>query len=403
MTGIARLCSAESVTEGHPDKICDQIADAVLDEHLAQDPNARVACEVLAAKDLIVVAGEITSESSISIEDVVRRVLKEIGYTDESIGLNADTCQVLTSVSPQSLTVRDSVDVSVETKERRVRDKFDRLGAGDQAVVIGYACNDTEVLMPLPIVLANRLAQRLSKVRKDSTIPSLRPDGKTLVTVEYRDHDPVRVSCVLISAQHEPDTSQRELRALIYQHVIVPCIPPYLLDDRTQYLMNPSGPWSFGGPGADTGLSGRKLTVDTYGIGIRLGGGALSGKDPTKIDRLGALAARYVAKNIVAAGFADRLEVEIGYAIGLARPVYITTNTSGSERIPVPVIHRLIHEYFELRPAGVIELLNLRRPIYRQTAAYGHFGRSDIELPWEDTQEAIELRRMKLHEHEVLE
>ena len=389
-----QICSAEAVTEGHPDKICDQIADAVLDEYLAQDSYARVGCEVMAAKDLIIVAGEITSSAKVSIEAVARNVLRQIGYTDKSTGFDGYTCKVLTSISQQSLSIRDSIDVSVEMKEKRAEHEFDALGASDQALVIGYACIDTEVYMPLPIILANRLAQRLSIVRKNDVIPSLRPDGKTLVTVEYRNHQPTRVACIAISTQHDPAVNRDELQADIYKQVIEPSIPKYLLDNRTQYFVNPSGPWAYGGPGADTGLTGRKLAVDTYGTAARSGGGALSGKDPTKIDRSGAFAARYIAKNIVAAGLADRVEVEIGYAIGLARPVYVTINTFGSEHIPVPDIHRAIHKHFELRPAGIIETLKLRRPIYRQLAAYGQFGRCDIELTWEGAETVKILRRV---------
>lgn len=377
---------AESVTAGHPDKICDQIADAIVDAYLAQDPLSRVACEVLVGKNLVVVAGEITSQTSVSIEEIVRTTLREIGYTQENIGLNWETAQVLTSISEQSPSIRDSINISVEAKEGKVPERYDSLGAGDQALVVGYASNETDVLMPLPIMLANRLVARLDQVRQDGIIRYLRPDGKSMVVIEYRNRQPSRVAAVVLSAQHDPDIAQGELASEVYRYVVEATLPQYLLDGQTRYFFNASGPWSFGGPGADTGLTGRKLAADTYGTAAHTGGGALSGKDPTKIDRSGSYMARHMAKNVIAAGLADCVEVEIGYVIGLARPIHIAVDTFGTEHAHIAKIEGFIRDHFDLRLAGIIDMLALQRPIYRKTATYGHFGRTDIDAPWEAIQ-----------------
>ncbi|MCL6547334.1 MAG: methionine adenosyltransferase [Alicyclobacillus sp.] len=389
--GTRRLFTSESVTEGHPDKMCDQISDAILDEILANDPNARVACETAVTTGLVLVAGEISTTCYVDIPKVVRRTVEEIGYTRAKYGFDCDTCAVITSIDEQSPDIAIGVNRAYEVREGAA-DDTDEVGAGDQGLMFGFACDETDELMPLPISLAHRLARRLSEVRKDGTLPYLRPDGKTQVTIEYDGDRPVRVDTIVISTQHDEHTNLQTIQADMKEHVIGAVVPPHLLDSQTRYFINPTGRFVIGGPQGDTGLTGRKIIVDTYGGYARHGGGAFSGKDPTKVDRSGAYAARYVAKNVVAAGLARRCEVQVAYAIGVARPVSISVDTYGTGRIPEPEIVRLIREHFDLRPAAIIRALDLRRPIYRQTAAYGHFGRPDLDLTWERTDKAALLR-----------
>jgi len=393
-----RLFTSESVTEGHPDKICDQISDAVLDAFLANDPNARVACEVAVTTGLVLVAGEITSESSyVDIPSIVRNTVKEIGYTRAKYGFDYQTCQtcaVLTSIDEQSPEIGQAVTRALEAREGRMSDsEIEAIGAGDQGLMFGFAVNETPELMPLPISLAHRLARRLAEARKNGEIGYLRPDGKTQVTVEYdEDGRPVRVDTIVISTQHHEHVSQEEIRRDMIEQVIGRVVPPHLLDASTKYFINPSGSFVVGGPQGDAGLTGRKIIVDTYGGYARHGGGAFSGKDPTKVDRSGAYAARYVAKNIVAAGLADKCEVQIAYAIGVAQPVSISIDTFGTGKVAEEKLVELVRRHFDLRPAGIIRMLDLRRPIYKQTAAYGHFGRTDLDLPWERTDKAESLK-----------
>ncbi|PTQ53806.1 MAG: S-adenosylmethionine synthetase [Hydrogenibacillus schlegelii] len=388
------LFTSESVTEGHPDKMCDQISDAILDAVLAQDPNARVAIETTVTTGLVLVVGEMTTSGYVDIPKVVRDTVREIGYTRAKFGFDADTCAVLTSINEQSPDIAMGVDRALEAREGQMsEDEIEAIGAGDQGLVFGFAVNETPELMPLPIALAHRLARRLAEVRKDKTLPYLRPDGKTQVTVEYDGPKPVRVDTIVVSAQHDPDVDQATIRRDILEHVIRPVVPAAYLDAETKYFINPTGRFVLGGPQADAGLTGRKIIVDTYGGYARHGGGAFSGKDPTKVDRSAAYAARHVAKNIVAAGLADMCEVQIAYAIGVARPVSIRVDTFGTGKVPEGVLIRLIERHFDLRPAGIIRRFDLRRPIYRQTAAYGHFGRTDLDLPWERTDVAEALRR----------
>jgi len=390
-----RLFTSESVTEGHPDKICDQISDAVLDAFLANDPNARVACEVAVTTGLVLVAGEITSESSyVDIPSIVRNTVKEIGYTRAKYGFDYQTCAVLTSIDEQSPEIGQAVTRALEAREGRMSDsEIEAIGAGDQGLMFGFAVNETPELMPLPISLAHRLARRLAEARKSGEIEYLRPDGKTQVTVEYdEDGRPVRVDTIVISTQHHEHVSQEEIRRDMIEQVIGRVVPPHLLDASTKYFINPSGSFVVGGPQGDAGLTGRKIIVDTYGGYARHGGGAFSGKDPTKVDRSGAYAARYVAKNIVAAGLADKCEVQIAYAIGVAQPVSISIDTFGTGKVAEEKLVELVRRHFDLRPAGIIRMLDLRRPIYKQTAAYGHFGRSDLDLPWERTDKAESLK-----------
>ncbi|MBE3564038.1 MAG: methionine adenosyltransferase [Hydrogenibacillus schlegelii] len=388
------LFTSESVTEGHPDKMCDQISDAILDAVLAQDPNARVAIETTVTTGLVLVVGEMTTSGYVDIPKVVRDTVREIGYTRAKFGFDADTCAVLTSINEQSPDIAMGVDRALEAREGQMsEDEIEAIGAGDQGLVFGFAVNETPELMPLPIALAHRLARRLAEVRKDKTLPYLRPDGKTQVTVEYDGPKPVRVDTIVVSAQHDPDVDQATIRRDILEHVIRPVVPAEYLDAETKYFINPTGRFVLGGPQADAGLTGRKIIVDTYGGYARHGGGAFSGKDPTKVDRSAAYAARHVAKNIVAAGLADMCEVQIAYAIGVARPVSIRVDTFGTGKVPEGVLIRLIERHFDLRPAGIIRRFDLRRPIYRQTAAYGHFGRTDLDLPWERTDVAEALRR----------
>jgi len=381
------LFTSESVTEGHPDKIADQISDSVLDAILAKDPMGRVACETLVTTGLVHVVGEITTSCYVDIPKIVREAIREIGYTRAKFGFDADTCGVMTSIGEQSADIAMGVDKALEAKEGEM-DEIEAIGAGDQGMMFGYATNETEEYMPLTISLAHKLARRLSEVRKNGELAYLRPDGKTQVTVEYEDGKPVRVDTIVISTQHSPEVDLATIKNDLIEKVIKPIVPVELLDANTKYFINPTGRFVVGGPQGDAGLTGRKIIVDTYGGMARHGGGAFSGKDPTKVDRSAAYAARYVAKNVVAAGLADKCEIQLAYAIGVARPVSIMVETFGTAKVDEKVIVKLIEKHFDLRPAGIIKTLDLRRPIYRQTAAYGHFGRTDIELPWECTDKA---------------
>lgn len=386
--------TSESVTEGHPDKICDQVSDAVLDAIIAEDPDARVACECATTTGLIAVIGEITTSTYVDIQTIARETLRNIGYTRAKYGFDCDTCAVLVSLKEQSSDIALGVDRALEAKRGLMSDDdIEAIGAGDQGMMVGFACNETEELMPLSIMLAHKLVRRLSEARKDGELTYLRPDGKSQVTVEYHYGKPVRVDTVVISTQHSPEITQDEIRADLIELVINRVIPVTMIDDQTKIYINPTGRFVTGGPLGDAGLTGRKIIVDTYGGVARHGGGAFSGKDPTKVDRSGAYMARYIAKNIVAAGLADRCELQLSYAIGVARPLSLSVETFGTGRVSDDVIVQLIQENFDMRPAAIIQNLNLRRPIYRQTAAYGHFGRHDLDLPWEETDKAEMLRR----------
>ncbi len=386
-----RLFTSESVTEGHPDKICDQISDAVLDAILEQDPAARVACETTVTTGLVHVMGEITTSCYVDIPKIVREVVRDIGYDRAKFGFDCDTCAVLTSIDEQSPDIAMGVDKSLETKEDG-SDELDN-GAGDQGMMFGYACRETGELMPLPISLAHRMAQRLTAVRKDGLADYLRPDGKTQVTVEYDENNqPVRVDTVVLSTQHSPDVSLEQIRRDMIELVIRPTIPAELLDENTRIFVNPTGRFVVGGPQGDSGLTGRKIIVDTYGGSAPHGGGAFSGKDPTKVDRSAAYAARWVAKNVVAAGLADRCQVQLAYAIGVARPVSVRVDTFGTGTVADSVLEAAVDKVFDLRPTAIINRMELRRPIYRQTAAYGHFGRPELDLPWERTDMVDALR-----------
>jgi S-adenosylmethionine synthetase len=389
------LFTSESVTEGHPDKICDQISDAVLDAFLENDPNARVACEVSVATGLVLVIGEISTKSEyVDIPALVRKTLKEIGYTRAKYGFDSDTCAVLTSLNEQSADIAQGVNAALEHRDPASMDKETaNIGAGDQGLMFGFATNETPELMPLPIALSHRLARRLSEVRKDGTLAYLRPDGKTQVTIEYVDGKPKRVDTIVVSTQHAEEVTLEQIQRDIKEHVILPVVPAELLDEETKYFINPTGRFVIGGPQGDAGLTGRKIIVDTYGGYARHGGGAFSGKDPTKVDRSAAYAARYVAKNLVAAGLADKVEIQLAYAIGVASPVSVNVDTYGTGKVSEEKLVELVREHFDLRPAGIISMLDLRRPIYRQTAAYGHFGRTDLDLPWERVDKADELRK----------
>lgn len=392
---VKKLFTSESVTEGHPDKICDQISDAILDAIYALDPNARVACETTVTTGLVLVSGEITTTCYVDIPHVVRETIRGVGYTRAKYGFDADTCAVLTSIGEQSADIALGVNRALESKTGQMTDSdIEAIGAGDQGMMFGYATNESESYMPVPIDLAHRLARKLSEMRKSDFLSYLRPDGKTQVTVEYEDNKPIRVDTVVISTQHHPDVTQDQIRRDLLQYVVYPTIPRELLDEDTKYFINPTGRFVIGGPQGDAGLTGRKIIVDTYGGMARHGGGAFSGKDPTKVDRSGAYAARYVAKNVVAAGLADRCELQIAYAIGVARPVSVSIETFGTGKIADDKIVEVILQTFDLRPAGIIKALDLRRPIYRQTAAYGHFGRTDLDLPWERTDKAETLRKL---------
>ena len=388
-----RLFTSESVTEGHPDKICDQISDAVLDAIFEKDPKARVACETSVTTGLVLVAGEITTDCYVDIPKIVRKTIEEIGYTRAKYGFDSDTCAVLTAIDEQSPDIAMGVNEALESKKGDMNDQIEAIGAGDQGLMFGFACNETPELMPLPISLAHKLAKRLSDVRKNGTLSYLRPDGKTQVTVEYDGDKPVRVDAIVISTQHSPEVEQKEIERDMIEHVINKIVPANLLDKDTKYYINPTGRFVIGGPQGDAGLTGRKIIVDTYGGYARHGGGAFSGKDPTKVDRSAAYAARYVAKNIVAAGLADKCEIELAYAIGVAKPVSVLVETFGTAKVAEELIEELVAKHFDLRPAAIIENLNLRRPIYRQIAAYGHFGRTDVDLPWEKTDKADILRQ----------
>ncbi|AQT85074.1 S-adenosylmethionine synthase MetK [Paenibacillus larvae subsp. larvae] len=395
LTHGRRLFTSESVTEGHPDKICDQISDSVLDAFLANDPNARVACEVSVATGLVLVIGEITSRSEyVDIQAIARQTIKDIGYTRAKYGFDSQTCSVLVSLNEQSPDIAQGVNQALEAREGQMTDdEIEAIGAGDQGLMFGFAVNETPELMPLPISISHQLARRLTEVRKNGTLPYLRPDGKTQVTVEYEGEKPVRVDTIVVSTQHAEDVTLEQIQADIHEHVIKPIVPEQFLDTETKYFINPTGRFVIGGPQGDAGLTGRKIIVDTYGGYARHGGGAFSGKDPTKVDRSGAYAARYVAKNIVAAGLADKCEVQLAYAIGVARPVSINVDTFGTGKVSEEKLVELIRKHFDLRPAGIIKELDLRRPIYRQTAAYGHFGRTDVDLPWERTDKADLLKK----------
>ena len=380
-----RLFTSESVTEGHPDKMCDQISDAILDALLEQDPMSRVACETATTTGLVLVMGEITTKAYVDIQKIVRDTVREIGYTRGKYGFDADTCGVITAIDEQSTDIAMGVDKALEAKENQMSDEeIEAIGAGDQGMMFGYATNETDEYMPYPIALAQKLALQLTKVRKDGTLTYLRPDGKTQVTVEYDENGrPSRLDAVVLSTQHDPDVTQEQIHADIRKYVFDPILPKEMVDENTKFFVNPTGRFVIGGPHGDSGLTGRKIIVDTYGGYGRHGGGAFSGKDCTKVDRSAAYAARYVAKNIVAAGLAEKCEIQLSYAIGVARPTSVMVDTFGTGKVSDEKLTEIIRENFDLRPAGIIKMLDLRRPIYKQTAAYGHFGRHDLDLPWE--------------------
>ncbi len=388
-----RFFTSESVTEGHPDKICDQISDAVLDELIRQDPNSRVACETTCTTGLVLVMGEITTEAYVDIQKIVRETVREIGYDRAKYGFDCDTCGVITAIDEQSADIAMGVNKALEARENQMSDEeIEAIGAGDQGLMFGYATNETPELMPYPISLAHKLALKLTEVRKNGTLGYLRPDGKTQVTIEYDEEGkPFRIDTVVLSTQHSEDVTQEQIHADIKKYVFEPVLPADMIDENTKYFINPTGRFVIGGPNGDSGLTGRKIIVDTYGGYARHGGGAFSGKDPTKVDRSASYAARYVAKNVVASGLADKCEIQLSYAIGVAKPTSIMVDTFGTGKLSDEKIVEIVRDNFDLRTAGIIKMLDLRRPIYKQTAAYGHFGRTDIDVPWEKTDMADKL------------
>ncbi len=390
-----RLFTSESVTEGHPDKMCDAISDAILDALMEKDPMSRVACETASCTGFVLVTGEITTNAYVDIPKIVRETVKEIGYDKSEYGFDGNTCAVMVSIDEQSSDIAMGVDKALEAKENQMsEEELEAIGAGDQGMMFGYATNETEEYMPYPISLAHKLAQQLTKVRKDGTLTYLRPDGKSQVSVEYDENDkPVRLEAVVLSTQHDPDVTQEQIHEDIKKYVFDPILPAELIDENTKFFINPTGRFVIGGPHGDAGLTGRKIIVDTYGGYARHGGGAFSGKDCTKVDRSAAYAARYVAKNIVAAGLADKCEIQLSYAIGVAQPTSIMADTFGTGKVSDEKLVEIIRENFDLRPAGIIKMLNLRRPIYKQTAAYGHFGRNDLDLPWEKLDKVEDLKK----------
>ena len=390
---MRKFFTSESVTEGHPDKICDQISDAILDAMLAQDPNSRVACETFCTTGLVTIMGEITTNADVDVTKIARQTIKEIGYDRAKYGFDAETCGIMTAIHEQSEDIALGVDKSAEEKSGESENDH---GAGDQGLMFGYACNETEELMPLPISLAHRLAKRLTKVRKDGVLPYLRPDGKTQITVEYVDGKPVRIEAIVVSSQHSAEVSLETIRKDVIENVILPIVPNEMVDENTKIYVNPTGRFVIGGPCGDTGLTGRKIIVDTYGGYSRHGGGAFSGKDPTKVDRSASYAARYIAKNIVASGVADKCEVQIAYAIGVAKPVSVLVDTFGTAKIDEDTISEYVYKNIDLRPSAIINKFDLRRPIYRQLAAYGHVGREDLDIPWEKTDIAEDIRKKLL-------
>lgn len=398
---MKKLFTSESVTEGHPDKICDQVSDSILDAIFEKDPNARVACETAVTTGMVLVMGEITTSAYVDIQKIVRDTIKEIGYDRGKYGFDADTCNVLNAIHDQSPDIAMGVDEALEHKTGQMTDQdhIEAVGAGDQGIMFGFACDETPELMPLPISLAHKLARRLTEVRKNGTLDYLRPDGKTQVTVEYDDNGPKRIDTVLISTQHAESATLEQIKSDLIEHVIKPILDPAMLDENTKYLVNPTGRFVIGGPHGDAGVTGRKIIVDTYGGYSRHGGGAFSGKDPTKVDRSAAYAARWVAKNVVAAGLAKKCEVQLAYAIGVAQPVSILVDTFGTGIIGDDIIAEIINKNFDLRPGAIIRDLELRRPIYKNTAAYGHFGRTDIDAPWEKTNRVDALKAGLAHYH----